>query len=236
MSLDRLEEILESFNSRTHAGCDLRRSHRSFVMVFQFTHPRGVRYEGVAPSTYNSRFNSRTHAGCDVEAKNRLLGILVSIHAPTRGAIGEVLVHSPHGQFQFTHPRGVRSISQLDSLPETVSIHAPTRGAMFEQINLSKSIGFNSRTHAGCDFGVDGGFVNYTFQFTHPRGVRCLEDGTYDLDFVSIHAPTRGAIGNPGNQDAVGCFNSRTHAGCDRDRQNPCIYKASKGLFANHPK
>ena len=74
--------------------------------------------------------------------------------------------------FQFTHPRGVRCVDATARGVAAVSIHAPTRGAIFFSSCEISLIGFNSRTHAGCD--VDG--ENYrlvpVFQFTHPRGVR----------------------------------------------------------------
>ncbi len=99
--------------------------------------------------------------------------------------------------FQFTHPRGVRRV-------------------VFIYQNFNGS--FNSRTHAGCD--RYSAFVRTyipAFQFTHPRGVRqtvrwnnrLTEDGfqfthprgvrlrkfldAHTIDYVSIHAPTRGA-------------------------------------------
>ena len=56
----------QCFNSRTHAGCDIVDSgKRQIPDQFQFTHPRGVR---------PIRPRSNHHNGC------------VSIHAPTRGA------------------------------------------------------------------------------------------------------------------------------------------------------
>ena len=121
----------ESFNPRTHAGCD------GVVL--------GVLRCGV-------RFNPRTHAGCDVSNLGTLRSDRVSIHAPTRGATwwekldyehGDVSIHAPtrgatlfpipipipqcfnprthagcdtfaqlqvfcNPKFQSTHPRGVR--------------------------------------------------------------------------------------------------------------------------------
>ena len=56
------------------------------LCMFQFTHPRGVRYG------FKDHF--------------RFGG--VSIHAPARGAIQYLLGILVDGLFQFTHPRGVR--------------------------------------------------------------------------------------------------------------------------------
>ena len=99
-----------------------------------------------------------------------------------------------------------------------VSIHAPTWGATgcYRFAQPGKS-GFNPRTHVGCDH--QSHVLTYylgVFQSTHPRGVRQkpgrLDIITYD---VSIHAPTWGATIAKGRHVRKGCFNPRTHVGCD---------------------
>jgi len=100
-----------------------------------------------------------------------------------------------------------------------VSIHAPTRGATGGGVFCRNIIiGFNPRTHAGCDPPLPGGtYLCCQFQSTHPRGVRLLLEVCGDLtDEVSIHAPTRGAtlLCNPARLYYCS-FNPRTHAGCD---------------------
>ena len=57
------------FNSRTREGCDFPAARPQQASVFQFTHPRGVRY---------------IH-------KEILMATDVSIHAPARGAITTVM-------------------------------------------------------------------------------------------------------------------------------------------------
>ena len=122
---------LNSFNPRTHEGCDC-----FFVYVGR---------------CYKS-FNPRTHEGCDFSIDAFKAGTTVSIHAPTRGAtvccstsigLRRVSIHAPTRgatgttkikrtfiQFQSTHPRGVRLVV----------------------INLRCVIDcFNPRTHEGCD-------------------------------------------------------------------------------------
>ena len=54
-----------------------------------------------------------------------------------------------------------------------VSIHAPARGAIY------------------VDYGRS---VLFSFQFTHPRGVRSSTHADGGQSEVSIHAPARGAI------------------------------------------
>ena len=165
--------------------------------VFQFTHPRGVRWRIRHIPLYYSCFNSRTREGCDIESRltKRYIrcfnsrtregcdlikqlearGYGVSIHAPARGAIIAVRKLGPCKMFQFTHPRGVRFVLLV--------VHLLTKC-------------FNSRTREGCDF------------FIH-RG-----DSVHD---VSIHAPARGAIDKRRSMVQMHGFNSRTREGCDED-------------------
>ena len=146
---------------------------------FQSTHPRGVRrdlvtvlnrelYVSIHAPTWGATliklyyhnlslgFNPRTHVGCD--CPNTLIGL-------------------QNSAFQSTHPRGVRLYSRYFSvICEKVSIHAPTWGAtlyvFFREDNSAVSIhaptwgatnqssanktnlGFNPRTHVGCDTDV----------------------------------------------------------------------------------
>ena len=76
------------FNSRTHEGCDFMVLYIDVsVIVFQFTHPRGVRPEMSFLSSSEKSFNSRTHEGCDTSTILEIRPCSsVSIHAPTRGA------------------------------------------------------------------------------------------------------------------------------------------------------
>ncbi len=165
------------FNSRTREGCDaLGVSATAEAVEFQFTHPRGVRRQ---PSS--------------TPQKRRW--------------------------FQFTHPRGVRLADVAsDYLTTVVSIHAPARGATRFACNpFSFLAGFNSRTREGCDYRLAECYQrDVPFQFTHPRGVRLgglvvrldrrrsfnsrTREGCDDRrrllptdNFVSIHAPARGA-------------------------------------------
>ena len=57
---------LAGFNPRTRVGCDMpQAAARLVALMFQSTHPRGVRrVPSVAPS-YVIGFNPRTRVGCD---------------------------------------------------------------------------------------------------------------------------------------------------------------------------
>ena len=143
------------FNSRTREGCDYSVAIAAlFELVFQFTHPGGVRHcttfhfvisrvfqfthpGGVRRRYFvhleicDDRFNSRTREGCDMG------------HSPYSAIRSPFQFTHPGGvrlfwavrdwlnpKFQFTHPGGVRPHYGVD-VPRGrgVSIHAPGRGA-----------------------------------------------------------------------------------------------------------
>ena len=147
------------------------------MLMFQSTHPHGVRPSGTEVTPEDIQFQS-THPHGVRHRQNTSSHDLVevSIHAPTRGATYRDLYQD--GQ-------------------DTVSIHAPTRGATIITYHAFRLICFNPRTHTGCDtyeiVGRSGlpvsihaptrgatydSFVDYAdngrFQSTHPHGVRPL--------------------------------------------------------------
>ena len=166
--------------------------------LFQFTHPGGVRrelhttsYKGKTVSIHApgrgatvhdfqhrqrcTRFNSRTREGCDYAYCLLIQTSRVSIHAPGRGATSLTFVYVCWGEFQFTHPGGVRPRLRSSSL-------VPRRFQF---------------THPG---GVRLRYCLYfaplvsRFQFTHPGGVRLFYTlHNEEHNRVSIHAPGRGA-------------------------------------------
>ncbi len=98
-----------SFNSRTREGCDNKTFCRhsqnnvsihapargaiwllllaALLLMFQFTHPRGVRFVLYCGVQRLISFNSRTREGCDPKIRLCENNEQVSIHAPARGAI-----------------------------------------------------------------------------------------------------------------------------------------------------
>ena len=145
-----------SFNPRTREGCDFAEENaRWWAVLFQSTHPRGVRRDRLV--------------------RLRLL-VGVSIHAPARGATVRFWDKAAtQAQFQSTHPRGVRLICEsvvpsmmrfqsthprgvrhgprrISGSCQPVSIHAPARGATdeYEALLVTRE-GFNPRTREGCD-------------------------------------------------------------------------------------
>ena len=142
-----------SFNPRTRTGCDDDVGDvLCYPLMFQPTHPHGVRrsrrivlsfLRSFNPRTrtgcdfqywkedlYRKSFNPRTRTGCDGNYKHTSSGIFVSTHAPARGATAEVIASA--------------------SLYK-VSTHAPARGAT---------------NRLPCDIN------RHPFQPTHPHGVR----------------------------------------------------------------
>ena len=190
--------VILSFNPRTHEGCDsLAGKINEEELMFQSTHPRGVRPSWVT--------------GLDSH-------YFVSIHAPTRGATVPYVFYKEYQKFQSTHPRGVRRTNTDICHISTMFQSTHPRGVRLALLNnvsnivlfqsthprgvrrkymyrLRQFIRFNPRTHEGCDRSSQKDFGTLLkFQSTHPRGVRlygtCRACSTKN---VSIHAPTRGA-------------------------------------------
>ena len=170
-----------------------------YVTKFQSTHPRGVRRDGQPPDCrcgdvsihapawgateipegvriQAECFNPRTRVGCDARYDE---------------------VMDALGQFQSTHPRGVRPCTQR-------GLHGPRC--------------FNPRTRVGCDFRL--ACMDLCGVGFNPRTrVGCdLERQAFAIHIgeVSIHAPAWGATpGRPcGSRTGQG-FNPRTRVGCD---------------------
>ena len=209
------------FNPRTHVGCD------PIVVI----------------TTYLCiGFNPRTHVGCDhVRGPQICRTADVSIHAPTWGATPRGRWNIAAETFQSTHPRGVRPGHQQKNGPvQQVSIHAPTWGATFSIQCLPRNLmGFNPRTHVGCDPIIKSWVSSMEVSIHAPTwGATELSVEELLRWAVSIHAPTWGATSQVHDQraypdvsihaptwGATNCanilaqklmrFNPRTHVGCD---------------------
>ena len=192
-------------------------------MMFQSTHPRGVR--------------RRLHLHADDLPD-------VSIHAPAWGATRRTQTTVFWGTCFNPRTRvGCDRASSSAKRLQGVSIHAPAWGATFPFPAFCRAKSFNPRTRVGCDrlsYQYVAGYV--TFQSTHPRGVRPdRRSSAPDVETVSIHAPAWGATtvfdrvrmmlevsihapawgatrGNYGiHQRKRAGFNPRTRVGCDAD-------------------
>ena len=153
--------------------CDAARA----VMMFQSTHPRGVRQAKAADSLpKRDRFNPRTRVGCDGSVPSAVCNTSEFQSTHPRGVRRcAVFVRTSFRPFQSTHPRGVR--------PHVA--RTPPAGMPC----------FNPRTRVGCDqTGTHWPQNLILFQSTHPRGVRPLPGlAVHGAGVVSIHAPAWGA-------------------------------------------
>ena len=124
-------------------------------IMFQFTHPRGVRLAPLSRlAIIRDCFNSRTRVGCDCEPEYEHPERLVSIHTPAWGATSSGFMRgSRSARFQFTHPRGVRLRASRKAYRPSLFQFTHPRG-----VRRIVSCGanclnpcFNSRTRVGCD-------------------------------------------------------------------------------------
>ena len=178
MTEDSLGRIRGCFNPRTRVGCDMRLRVCSFWLVmFQSTHPRGVRRERKARKahrcmvsihapawgatlsrlrrrSFRTSFNPRTRVGCD--------------DSPDFSFLRDI-GFNPRTRVGCDRGKDASSRHGID-----VSIHAPAWGATLVLHVVNPLL--------------------LAFQSTHPRGVRltghvpAIQDVT-----VSIHAPAWGA-------------------------------------------
>ena len=162
------------FNPRTRVGCDDVSSDDRDRMMFQSTHPCGVRRDKLASTTYS---------------------YVVSIHAPVWGAtFGSMACNSKKACFNprtrvgcdqaKTHkydedhsfnPRtrvGCDCRCGRTGYRKQVSIHAPVWGATARLDRFLSFDCFNPRTRVGCDASANARRKLSEFQSTHPCGVR----------------------------------------------------------------
>ena len=165
-----------SFNPRTHMGCDaakkaakarakvsihaptwgatvIRSADNILSLLFQSTHPHGVRLCVISPHYCRVLFQSTHPHGV---RRFTLLTTGQSIafqsthphgvrHEPTRRVINLT-------KFQSTHPHGVRQSTSTDcqAITEFQSTH-PHGVRQFIRVLDRRWYRFNPRTHMGCD-------------------------------------------------------------------------------------
>ncbi len=164
-------------------------------------------------------FDPRSRAGSDAVLCGQHSFMDVSIHAPARGAT------------QYADIIGLRY---------DVSIHAPARGATYVTLTIAGFMWFRStlprgerlsrdrvdaypicfdpRSRAGSDVKVTPPFEIYYVSIHAPaRGATTNFDRLEHRSPVSIHAPARGATGRPlAVYPTQGCFDPRSRAGSDQ--------------------
>ena len=195
---DMAKVILIMFQSTHPHG--VRREYQegtTYQRLFQSTHPHGVRPDGFR-SRYNQRWFQSTHP-----------------HGVRRYAVAAMCSGD---WFQSTHPHGVRLCFMRQGfyecvvsihaptwgatkpplpfgIAQKVSIHAPTWGATLLLLSLRLHFTcFNPRTHMGCDYGYAD--VPHRFLCFNPRTHMGCDIVIHLINhtlIVSIHAPTWGA-------------------------------------------
>ena len=165
-------------------------------VLFQSTHPHGVRHNGTSNTTDTTGFNPRTRMGCDRLVTIPVSRYSVSIHAPARGATVPIVPKfRRYGVSIHAPARGATDYNDVIKSVSDVSIHAPARGATRVVCGVSLPLpfqsthphgvrrvhrrrrhrdeGFNPRTRTGCDKKrMDDLRAQWQFQSTHPHGVR----------------------------------------------------------------
>ena len=134
--LKQTHQKIMSFNPRTHMGCDSQVVGTALIwVVFQSTHPHGVRHYSCNKGTCMCVFQSTHPHGVRHDARYRVvIGWVVSIHAPTWGATESLrepverlqgfnprthmgcdstptITLPTSSMFQSTHPHGVRPLA-----------------------------------------------------------------------------------------------------------------------------
>ena len=145
-------------------------------VIFQSTHPSGVRLLPKAVLTGLIYFNPRTPVGCDRSAT----------------------FSANSARFQSTHPSGVRRPAfSTPSAHCSISIHAPQWGATesFDERVAVVDISIHAPQWGATDSNKHPDRVPPVFQSTHPSGVRrqALSLPQLSLNQISIHAPQWGA-------------------------------------------
>ena len=166
---------------------------------FQFTHPGGVRPQGreIPYQGYRVSIHAPGRGATPASDLARVLSS-VSIHAPGRGAT--VLFSDVKGDygFQFTHPGGVRLLELGVEVVTTMFQFTHPGGVRpgYSHNNGCYSDGFNSRTREGCDDNRTRTVRGYhSFNSRTREGCDIYYDFYRRQDYVSIHAPGRGATG-----------------------------------------
>ncbi len=145
------------------------------IILFQSTHPRGVRLSHQPFRAQRLDFNPRTREGCDHLTAMPLVN---NLHFNPRTREGCDLLTA------------IRLILTINFNPRT------REGCDASKTRYSNSAyNFNPRTREGCDSQRYTNFIApQTFQSTHPRGVRRNpSDNNNNNANISIHAPARGA-------------------------------------------
>ena len=167
------------------------------MIVFQSTHPRGVRQKD--PQGTVPRDNISIHAptwGATRPSVHRITPALISIHAPTWGATECYVGLDLASKFQSTHPRGVRQVLsyQREAFGLFQSTHPRgVRRMMFAQRMWGNGISIHAPTWgATSDHDSDGNDDSISIH-APTWGATQESPKRKEKQCISIHAPTWGA-------------------------------------------
>ena len=150
--------------------------------------------------------------GCDLRGLPARRVFSVSIHAPPWGATLEGFAKVNPSQFQSTHPRGVRQDLWEKNAERYKFQSTHPRGVRLnEEISLHTVMCFNPRTPVGCDLTKTISF-ELTFVSIHAPPWGATESFVFVLVHitVSIHAPPWGATSMSFGKSSTSLFQS-TH-------------------------
>ena len=173
---------------------------------FQSTHPSGVRRRRASGTGWPRHFNPRTPVGCDYVSGviNGIQGI--SIHAPQWGATRSRTRRMLRLPFQSTHPSGVRLTATLFGVSGKKFQSTHPSGVRLGRVQPAGAAAGIS-IHApqwGATFQRRARIIGRIFQSTHPSGVRPLSAADdYYTQLISIHAPQWGATPLPAGEHQV---------------------------------
>ncbi len=189
-------------------------------LLFQSTHPRGVRHDCGRPIRIFIWFQSTHPRGVRRNSQRFCIFVLRFQSTHPRGVRLNSHGHSVEcDSFQSTHPRGVRRYPGVALFPFS-GFNPRTREGCDPPCFCRTAcvICFNPRTREGCDLasGVPVWIVQVSIHApargaTYVLLLLCASDG------VSIHAPARGATGHYGNIFIYGKFQSTHPRGVRRD-------------------
>ena len=163
------------FNPRTPVGCDMARLMVACSMIFQSTHPSGVRQASRTVSGSSVQFQSTHPSGVRLVLSKtpKVRKRFQSTH-PSGVRLTKLGTSLRTCIFQSTHPSGVRLATPIRSASSAcISIHAPQWGATGIPPRLYASTKFQSTHPSGVRPRTGDIKVNHgLFQSTHPSGVR----------------------------------------------------------------
>ena len=144
------------------------------MIMFQSTHPHGVRLPIAAIEVFELCFNPRTRTGCDFAFAATISAVSVSIHAPARGATDSFLKLFDADHVSIHAPaRGATAGAGKTFTLLIVSIHAPARGATTAATERDNTRNVSIHAPArGATKKAWQMWKEYLFQSTHPHGVR----------------------------------------------------------------